>query len=317
MLSRRHLRIKTLQALYAFFQSGNDSIAAGEKSLHKHINRLYDLYIFQLDLLIELKYFVSQRQEDAKKKFFPTEEDLHPNTRLADNLLIKQLDDNEELLRRREKLNANWRDEVNLLLKIYNDLRSSEAYREYLNDPAPGYKSDKEMLSYIVIEILSDYDLLRAIYEDRDIHWSDADFDISLLMVLKTINYFKKQMDKEEPLPDVFKDREEDREYMVKLFRMTILRSEEFEKLVEEKATNWELERIAIMDMLILKMALAEILEFTNIPVKVSINEYIELSKIFSSQKSRVFINGILDKLIQELKSENKIVKTGRGLVNS
>jgi N utilization substance protein B len=317
MLSRRHLRIKTLQALYAFFQSGNDNIATGEKSLLRNIDKLYDLYIFQLDLIIELRDFILQRQEDAKKKFFPSEEDLNPKTRFTENLLIRQLDDNEELLRRREKLRIKWRDEVNLLLKLYNDLKQSEKYVAYLNDPSPGYKSDKDIISHLVIDYLSEYQLLRAIYEDRDIFWSDADYDISLLMVLKTINYFKQGMDKEEPLPDIYKDRSEDRDYMLTLYRKTIVRSDEFEELVEQRATNWELERIAIMDMIILKMALAEILEFSNIPIKVSINEYIELSKIFSSSKSRVFINGILDKLIQELKSENKIQKTGRGLVNN
>jgi N utilization substance protein B len=317
MLSRRHLRIKTLQALYAFFQSGNDNIASGEKSLNRNINKLYDLYIFQLDLIIELRDFISQRQEEAKKKFFPSEEDLNPNTRFVDNMLIRQWDENEELLRRREKLRIHWREEVNLLLKLYNDLKQSKKYKVYLNDPSPGYRSDKDIVSHIVIDFISEYELLRAIYEDRDIFWSDADFDISLLMVLKTINHFKQGMDSDEPLPDIYKDRSEDRDYMVTLFRKTIIRSKEFEDLVEKKATNWELERIAIMDMIILKMALAEILEFQNIPVKVSINEYIELSKIFSSSKSRVFINGILDKLIQELKSENKINKTGRGLINS
>lgn len=317
MLSRRHLRIKTLQALYAFFQSGNDNIATGEKSLLRNIDKLYDLYIFQLDLIIELRDFILQRQEDAKKKFFPSEEDLNPKTRFTENLLIRQWDDNEELLRRREKLRIKWREEVNLLLKLYNDLKQSEKYIDYLNDPSPGYKSDKEIISHLVIDYLSEYQLLRAIYEDRDIFWSDADYDISLLMVLKTINFFKQGMDKEEPLPDVYKDRSEDRDYMLTLYRKTIVRSNEFEELVEQRATNWELERIAIMDMIILKMALAEILEFSNIPIKVSINEYIELSKIFSSSKSRVFINGILDKLIQELQSENKIQKTGRGLVNN
>lgn len=316
MLSRRHLRIKTLQALYAFFQSGNDSIAAGEKSLLRNIDKLYELYVSQMDLILELRDFIHQRQEDAKKKFFPTEEDLHPNTRFVENQLLKQWEDNDELLRRREKLKFRWSDEVNLLLKLYNQLRESKEYKKYLEEPTASYKSDKEIISFIVIEFISEFDLLRAIYEDRDIFWSDADFDISLLMALKTINHFKQGSDPDDPLPDIYKDRADDRDYMLTLFRKTILRSTEFEKLIENKAANWELERIAIMDMVILKMALAEILEFSSIPVKVSINEYIELSKIFSSAKSRVFVNGILDKLIQELNSENKINKTGRGLVN-
>jgi transcription antitermination protein NusB len=172
-----------------------------------------------------------------------------------------------------------------------------------------------------VTNFLPDYENLRNYFEDRSIFWSDDDYDISLFMVLKTISTFKETWSEEHHLPPLFKEDEleeendEDRKYMIKLFRYCILRSDEYGKLIEEQAENWELERIAIMDIIIMKMALAELIVFPSIPVKVTINEYIEISKSYSSVKSKLFINGILDKLVIKLKNEGMILKMGRGLL--
>jgi N utilization substance protein B len=317
MLSRRHLRIKTLQAIYAFYQSNSDSLPNGEKFLLKSIDKLYELYINHLTLLVDLVGFVEERLEEGKKKFFPTEDDLKPNLRFVNNLFVKQLEENEELGRRRVKVSINWREEINLLIKIYGNIKEGKAFDQYMNSPHSSYKRDKEFISSVIIDQISDLDILRQIYEDRSMFWSDADFDISLFMVLKTINTFKQHFDPDEPLPGIYKDYEDDRDFMIQLFRKTILKGDEMEQLIENKAKNWELDRIAVMDMIILKMALTEILEFPSIPVKVSINEYIELSKIFSTEKSKLFINGILDKLIIELKDKDMIKKSGRGLLSN
>jgi N utilization substance protein B len=321
MLSRRHLRVKVLQALYAFFQSGGQDIAVGEKQLLFGTDKLYELYIHQLSFLIRLADYTRNRIEEAKKKYYPTEEDLNPNTRLIDNRFILQLDKNKDFQKWHHKLKINWADEENLFHKLLLELKNSQEYIEFVAHENSGYKDDKELITLIVKSFLPDFENLRNYFEDRSIFWSDEDYDISLFMLIKTINSFKESWSDEHRLPPLFKDDEteeesdEDRKYMIKLFRYSILRSEDYGKLIEEQAENWELERIAIMDIIIMKMALAELMIFPSIPVKVTINEYIEISKSYSSVKSKLFINGILDKLVIKLKNEGMILKMGRGLM--
>ena len=320
MLSRRHLRVKVLQALYAFFQSDGDDIAVGEKQLIKSTDKLYELYIYQLSFLIKLVDYSLNRIEEAKKKFYPTEEDLHPNTRLVDNRFVKQIEDNKDFRRWRDKLKINWRDEENLFHKFLHELKNDPDYIRFINQPGRSYSDDKELISLIVTNYLPEFELLRNYYEDLSIFWSDEDYDISLMMLIKTVKFYKESWGPEHHLPPLFKDEaeednDEDRQFMLKLFRYCILRSEENGKLIEEQAENWELERIAIMDIIIMKMALTELTVFPSIPVKVTINEYIEISKSYSSIKSKLFINGILDKLVLKLKEDGRIRKTGRGLM--
>lgn len=321
MLSRRHLRVKVLQALYAFFQSGGNDLAVGEKQLLKSTDKLYELYIYQISFLIRLSDFVRNRIEDAKKKFYPTDEDLHPNTRLIENRILDQIYNNKDYRRWSDKLKINWADEDHLFQKLYLELKKGDEYNAMVHSGMTSYNDDKELLLLIVSNYLSEYELLRNFYEDKSIFWADEDYDISLLMLIKTFSHYKQSWEADKSLPPLFKTDEdddgedEDRKYMLKLFRYTILRSDEIAKLIEEQADNWELERIAVMDMIILKMALIELMVFPSIPVKVTINEYIEISKSYSSLKSKMFINGILDKLLIKLRNEGKIVKMGRGLI--
>jgi transcription antitermination protein NusB len=321
MLSRRHLRVKVLQALYAFFQSDGDDIAAGEKQLLKSTDKLYELYIHQLSFLIKMVDFTENRIEEAKKKFYPTEEDLNPNTRLIENRLIRQIEKNKDFLRWRDKLKINWSQEEHLFQKLLVELKNGQDFIEFTNREMSDYNDDKELIALIVMNYLPEFELLRNYFEDQSIYWSDEDYDISLIMLIKTIKSYKEPWGPEHSLPPLFKDDDEgddvdeDRQYMLKLFRYSILRSQENEKLIEEQAENWDLERIAIMDIIIMKMALTELMIFPSIPVKVTINEYIEISKSYSSVKSKLFINGILDKLVVKLKMDGRIRKTGRGLM--
>ncbi|MDX9907624.1 MAG: transcription antitermination factor NusB [Bacteroidales bacterium] len=322
MLSRRHLRVKALQALYAFFQSDGQDLVAGEKQLLRSTDKLYELYIWQLSFLVRFADYSLNRIEDAKKKFYPTEEDLNPNTRLVDNKIIAQVDKNRDFRRWHDKLKINWSDEENLFHKLFQELKTHEEYNKLIKLPYKGYQDDKELLNFIIQNYLPDFELLRMFYEDQSIYWSDEDYDISLMMLLKTVRIFREHWGPEHSLPTLFKSEEEDeedelddRQYMIKLFRYVILRSGETGKMIEEQAENWESERIAVMDMIIMKMALTELMVFPEIPVKVTINEYIEISKSYSSIKSKLFINGILDKLVAKLKEEGKIKKSGRGLL--
>jgi len=321
MLSRRHLRIKALQALYAFYQSDNDDLAQGEKLLLRSTDKLYELYIHQLSFLVKLVDYVAGRMEDAKKKFFPTPEDLHPNTRFIENQWIAQVAANKDFNRWNRALKINWSDDGNLFYKAYHEIRANKSWLEYMAEPTNSYREQKDIVISIVREILSQYELLRQYYEDLSIFWADEDFDTSLMMIIKTIKGYKESWGEDMPLPSLYKsepeddDPLEDKQFMIKLFRTTLVKDKEFEKQIEQQVENWELERIAIMDMIIMKMALAELTAFNSIPVKVTINEYIEISKSYSSVKSKYFINGILDKLVVRMKEEGTIRKTGRGLI--
>jgi N utilization substance protein B len=321
MLSRRHLRIKALQALYAFYQSDNDDLAQGEKQLLKSTDKLYELYIYQLSFLVKMVEFTANRLEEAKKKFFPTEEDLSPNTRFIENKVIAQIAENKDYSKWYRALKINWSEQGTLFHKGYHDIRANETWNAYMNAETNTYRQQKEAVIAVVREIMSSYDLLRQYYEDLSIYWSDEDYDTSLMMVIKTIKSYQEGWGPEVPLPSLYKtdpdddDPLEDKQFMIKLFRATLLKDKQYESQIEKQVENWELERIAIMDMIIMKMALAELVTFPSIPVKVTINEYIEISKTYSSVKSKFFVNGILDKLVVKLKEDGTIKKTGRGLI--
>ena len=321
MLSRRHLRIKALQALYAFFQSGSNDLVLGEKQLLSSATKLYELYIYQLSFLVRLVDFAANRIEEAKKKYFPTDEDLNPNTRFIDNRITAILAENKDYERWYRALKINWVDEGNMFIKVYNDLKASDYYKEFISRGESSFKKEQDLFVDLIQHQLAEYELLRQLFEDRSIYWSDEDYDTSLMMAAKTIRSLRPDQAPEDHLPTLYSndndkdEAEENRKFMLKLYHQTILHTEEYEKLIEEQVENWEKDRIAIMDMLIMKMALAELVAFPSIPVKVTINEYIEISKYYSSVKSKVFINGILDKLVAKMKEDGRIVKTGRGLI--
>ena len=203
--------------------------------------------------------------------------------------------------------------------RIYNDLKENPNYQSYMAGDKNRYKDDKEIIATLVKDHLFDDELLQQYYADRDIFWSDGDYELVLQMVLKTVYMYKEEWGADRPLPSLYKTDgpvNEDKKFMLDLFRKTVINGQQYEKLIDDTAQNWELERIAVMDVIILKVALAEILGFPSIPVKVTMNEFIELAKHYSSAKSKIFVNGILDKLIQQLGDENKIKKTGRGLID-
>ncbi len=317
MLSRRHLRIKALQSLYAFNQSHNDRLDYGEKELLRSLDKLYEIYIYQLSLLVEIVDYANKRIEENRHKFYPTEEDLNPNTRFVENRFIKQLADNKSYNTNVEKYKISWVDEEEMIRKLFVEIRNSKFYKEYMNSPDSSYENDKDVIIKIVKKIISESDSLHFYYEERNIYWAD-DFYTANYLVIKTIKGFDEKQGELTPLPTLFKNNnEEDQDFLVNLFRKVILRSDEYFLLIEGKVKNWESDRLAVMDILLLKMALAELLEFPSIPVKVTLNEYIELSKMYSTPKSKVFINGILDKMIADLRRKNEIKKMGRGLLES
>jgi transcription antitermination protein NusB len=319
MLSRRHLRIKALQDLYAYFINADNNLAVAGKNLLRNIERIYELTIYQLSFLVEVVKFAEKRLEENKRKFYPTKEDLNPNVKFIENEFIAKLAQNKDYLRRKNAYKINWADQEEMVRRAYIDIRQMEVYQQYMADPLQSYEADKNLIVDLFLCYFSENQSLESYYEDMNVNWV-TDIDIANFCVLKIINGINVFHDEFHHLPSLYniegkEDQEEDKKFLIRLFHKTILKSKEFEQMIEEKASNWDLNRIALMDIILLKMALAELVEFPSIPIKVTINECIELAKSYSTPKSRLFINGILDKMIAEMKISGKIVKAGRGLI--
>ncbi|MES2591833.1 MAG: transcription antitermination factor NusB [Bacteroidota bacterium] len=303
-----------MQALYAFFQSDNKDLPRGERDLFNGIDKIYDLYIYQLAFLVELQHVATVLSEEAKNKRLPTSNDLNPNLKFIENKFIVQLSENIHLKREINNRKISWNNEFELVKKIFNNIKASDEYGKYMNVSDDSYKTDRDFILEMFREHVADFELINHIYEEKNLHWGD---DIYLVnpMVVKTIESFKETTTPDFALIPLYKDREEDEQFVKDLFRQTVMQEEETKKLIGDKTKNWEVERIAMMDVLLMQMAITEILFFSNIPVKVSLNEFIEISKIYSTPKSKLFINGILDKLLSDFKAENKLNKIGRGLM--
>ncbi len=319
MLSRRHLRIKALQSLYSYFLSNNVDLSIGEKNMVKSTARIYELIMWQIGFIIQVIKFAEKRIEENKKKFYPSEEDINPNTKFIDNVFIKKLVENKDFIRKTNAYLINWTDEEEMVRKIYNEIREGIEFKNYMASPVHSFNEDREIIVTIFKNHIAFNDALDYFYEEKNIFWVN-DLEIANPLVIKVLNWLKLKSNEFTLMPPLYntegkEDPDEDKKFLVELYHKTILKGDEFEEIIESKAKNWEINRIAIMDVILLKMALAELTQFQSIPVKVTMNEYIELSKYYSTPKSRVFINGILDKLINEMKNESRIVKRGRGLV--
>lgn len=315
MLNRRHLRIKVLQALYAYSQTEGGDYVKAEKQLFEAIDRIYDLYVYLLLSFEEVKRQASRRMEDSKKKIMPKEEDLNPNMKFVENLLITQLEESKELRKLSEQLKVNWVGDENqeMFRKIFLHIRDSETYFEFMNNEAQGYEEDRAFLINLFKVEIANFPLLYNYFEEKSIHWMD-DIDLACSMVIKTL----KGMEENQPLDilPLYKDEEDEKEFVKNLFRETVRRDKENEELIDELTSNWELDRIARMDVLLMKLAITEFQIFNNIPTKVTLNEYIEIAKFYSTPKSNGFINGVLDKALVKLNDSGSIKKIGRGLKN-
>jgi len=315
MLNRRHLRIKVLQALYAYFQSNEDNFRRTENELMQAVERIQDLYLYLLLSFSELKSIAENRLEESAKKIRPTEEDLNPNTKFIDNKIIRLLEENKELRRLSEERKVNWvgDEHQEMFRKMFLIIKDSEIYFEYMNNESKTFEDDKAFALELFKVEIANSELLYNFFEEKSIHWMD-DIDLACSMVLKTLKSVN-EGEVIELLP-LYKVDDDEQEFIRDLLRKTISMDKENEALIDELTKNWELDRIAKMDVILMKMAITELQIFNNIPTKVTLNEYIEISKFYSTPKSNGFINGILDKAIDRLQAEKKIVKIGRGLMN-
>lgn len=313
MISRRILRIKILQLLYAYFQGAESSMNKYEKELFFSIRKSYDLYHYLLLLIVDVADYANSRIEIARQKMVPTREDLNPNTKFVDNKIIQLLRANKQLNQYLNVTPMSWVNSPELIKKLHNRIRMTSYFKEYMEDPKRSFEQDKKLIIEIYNSEIINTESIYQTLEEQSIYWNDeVEFVIS--MIAKTVKDFKENDNENAALLPLFKN-DDDKDFAQDLFRKSILFKEEYSKLVESYTENWDVERIAFIDMLILVMAITEAVVFPSIPTRVTINEYLEIAKFYSTEKSSVFINGLLDKIFKYLKDEQKIRKTGRGLI--
>ena len=311
MINRRLLRTKALQVIYAYHQTENPSIVKSEKELLFSVDKTYELYYLILVLLIDVAELAEARINIRKAKYFPTQEESNPNTKFIENRVLAKIRNSDGFLNYTEKNKITWVNYPELAKNIYTALIEKPEYLDYLEGDDTGLRSERAILNYILTDLIIPNELFLQILEERSIYWND-DLEFAGTMALKTIEGIKKDQ------PPKFLPKykhEDDREFLIDLLKRTIRNEDEMKDLIQEFAKNWEFERIALMDVYIMQMALTEALYFPSIPTKVTFNEYLEISKYYSTDKSSTFINGILDKAFSSLKEEKRIIKTGRGLV--
>lgn len=309
MLNRRFLRIKVMQMLYSYYQHENADMALFEKELFKSLDKVYSLYLYVLALFTDMHHVAYMIIDENKNKRLPGTEDLNPNLKFVNNQLLLALSDNPALKKELEKQKISWQENFDIVRKLYAEIRNIEAYKNYMLIEGNNLKDDRAFLVNLIVDFLGEHDLLNHLFEDKNIHWADDSF-LAFNSVIRTFETFEGKFN----LMPLLKDAEDDKLFVTTLFRKTIQHNAAHEELIKNHTKNWEMDRIANMDMLLMKMAIAEIVYLPNVPVKVSLNEYIDISKEYSTPNSKTFVNGVLDKIILELKETAKIKKTGRGL---
>ena len=307
MINRVLIRLKVIQVIYAYYQNGGKNLEAAEKELFYSLSKAYDLYKYLLLLMIEVTQFADRRIDNRRHKLRPTEEDLNPNTRFIDNAFMAQLMQNAQLEEFRANQKRSWDDEGDFVKHLFERIEGTKAYQEYMAQETLTYEDDRELWRKLYRSTIAQNDEIDEILEEQSLYWND-DKAIVDTFVLKTIKRFEPENGAEQELMPEYKD-DEDKEFARKLLRSSIANADAYRKLMENNAKNWDMERFAFMDILIMQVALAEIFAFPSIPVSVSLNEYVEIAKMYSTPKSGSFINGMLDGIVSQLKSENKLNK--------
>ena len=322
MINRNYIRIKVLEALFAYKLNKGKDIHAAEVELKRNMTEFYALYIKILALIPTLARMDAKILEQKKSRYLPTEEDLKPNFKFADNSFIRQIDENRSLEKAIQDYSVNWNNDLDLLFvkTLYQKLSSQDYFREYLKNSDTSYQSDKDFVLKMVEDFLMDNEDCINYLGNIRLHWQ-LDYNQAVILVYNTLQKnFNENQSNEKKIHPLFKKREnetisEEELFLNDLFRDTLQHNDEFESLIEKGIRNWEMDRIATIDMILLKMAICEFIYMPSIPVRVTLNEYIELAKYYSSPKSRNFVNGVLDNVLTQLKEENRLQKRGRGLM--
>ncbi len=310
MLNRRFLRVKIMQALYAYFQDSSRNISQGEKELILSVERLHDLYFYLLQLPAELMRLASQKLTDNSNS-----SNARGLKMLAENAIANRISEDSKLRSVVERKKVGWDNYQEELSKFFRSVQKTDAFVSYSNQQNPSFKQDRQFILDLFNEIILSNDLLTHAFFENSIYWSDEDFEYACNLVGGTVRKMKESGTESLANIPLFKDEKDDRLFIKDLYRHTIDRNNELDDIIDGKTKNWDVDRIAIIDIILMKMAVVELTEFSSIPVKVTLNEYIDISKAFSSPRSKGFINGVLDNIVLDLNNEKKIKKKGRGLL--
>ena len=307
MINRVLIRLKIVQIVYAYYQNGGKNLDTAEKELFFSLSKAYDMYNYLLLLMVEVTKHAEKKLNAGKSKLMPSAEELNPNTKFVNNRFVAQLEVNKQLLQFAESQKKTWENESEFIKSLYEKILASDIYAEYLANTEDSYDVDREFWRKVYKKMIFNNVELDQVLEDQSLYWND-DKEIVDTFVLKTIKRFEEANGENQCLLPEFKD-EEDQDFARRLFRRTIMNEDYYRHLISSNTKNWDLDRVAFMDVIIMQIALAEILSFPNIPVSVSLNEYVEIAKLYSTPRSGSFINGTLDGIVKALKRDNKLTK--------
>ena len=306
------LRIKVVKALYAHMKSDADSLMASEKMLVTSIDKTYDLYFLLMSLVVEMAQYAEQRQEAAKNKKLPTYEDLNPNRKFVDNTVIRLLAQSDSVNDYLAAHKLSWAKYPELVKALYTQLEQSDYYKKYMTSQESSFREDLALITEFYTRELEESEILESALDEMSILWND-DLGFALVMVTRTLSNMRASHTDVKVLPK-FKSIE-DLDFARELFAKAAVNFDNYQAEIEKYTRNWDVERIAFMDNLIMATAVAELVTFPSIPVKVTLDEYIEIAKYYSTNGSSTFINGSLDKIVASFTEEGKINKSGRGLI--
>ena len=313
VLNRRQIRIKVMQSIYAMHQSGSDNLEKQEKFLLNSIENSLDLYLILITILPELQKKEIDFIEKSKLKHLATPEEKNPNLKFVNNAIFSFLEDNNALSIALEKHKVNnWQANDDLILSLLQEVKQSDLYQNYMVSKTSGFNEDRDFVINLFEKVIAPNEILYHYLEDFKLTWID-DIPVVNTLILKQLGQLSAK-ENSFKIPPTYKD-EDDKDFAISLFRKTVLNEEKLAKEFSDKTPNWDISRIAEIDTIVLKMAICELLNFHSIPVKVTINEYLEIVKEYSTPKSSTFINGILDTLVKEFQTNNKLNKVGRGLL--
>ena len=313
MLNRRHIRIKVMQSIYAMHQNGSDNLEKQENFLLNSIENILDLYLILISILPELQKKEIDFIEKSKVKHLATKEERNPNLKFVNNAVFTFLEQNSKLNTALDYNNINnWQLNDDSIISLLQAVKESDLYDQYMGTPSTSFDEDKKFIVELFETVIAPNDVLYSYLEDFKLTWID-DIPVVNTLILKQLSQITAKEDSF-TIPKTYKD-QEDKAFAIALFRKTVLNEEKLAKEFSDKTPNWDIDRIAEIDTIVLKMAICELLNFASIPVKVTLNEYLEVVKEYSTPKSSFFINGILDNLVKEFQTNNKLNKVGRGLL--
>jgi N utilization substance protein B len=313
MLTRRFLRVKAFKILFSYAYSDNDSLLHAEKDLRASLEKTYDLYHYLLSAIIAVADYAEERIEIGLRKFKPSEAEANPNKKFINNEVVAILRENTALQKYNAKQHLNWREHADVIKQIYINMTEHPYYKDYMSSENNSFNEELHLVEEFFRNEFEGNELIESMIEEMNAYWAD-DIGFALISIIRTINSLRQERDTENMLMPMFRA-PDDEEYVFELLRYSLEHFKEHSQLAHQYVQNWESDRIAFVDMALIVMGISEALAFPSIPVKVTINEYVEIAKYYSTRNSHVFVNGVLDKVIQNLLHEGVIKKSGRGLI--